>query len=155
MQCDVDWWDVCDRVAPGTPVVYTGPIDRYFDYRAGRLGWRTLDLHTEVMQVDDFQGTTVMKYADEDVAHTRIHDFQHYHPERPRIDGRTVDMTEYSRWANAEDEPYNPVNTPQDRRLARYRKARGSRCARVLRRPARQLPVPRHAHGDRRGADRV
>lgn len=122
VHCCVDWFDVRDRVEPSTPIVYTGPIDRYFDYRAGRLGWRTLDLHTEVLDVDDFQGTTVMNYADEDVPYTRIHEFQHYHPERPRVAGRTVIMTEYSRWAQADDEPYYPVNTQQDRaRLETYR----------------------------------
>ena len=122
VHCGLDWFDVSDRVRPGTPVVYTGPLDRYFDYRAGRLAWRTLDLHTEVLDVDDFQGTTVMNYADEDVAQTRIHEFQHYHPERERVPGRTVVMTEYSRSAQQGDEPYYPVNTPQDRqRLDAYR----------------------------------
>ena len=123
VHCDVDWFAVRDQAPPVTPVVYTGPIDRYFDYRAGRLAWRTLDLHTEVVEVDDFQGTTVMNYADEDVPHTRVHEFQHYHPERPRVGGRTVVMTEYSRSAQVGDEPYYPVNTPQDRqRLDAYRR---------------------------------
>ncbi len=122
VHCGVDWFDVRDQAAADTPVVYTGPLDRYFDYRAGRLAWRTLDLNTEVMDVDDFQGTTVMNYADEDVPHTRIHEFQHYHPERERVPGRTVIMTEYSRSAQRGDEPYYPVNTPQDRqRLEAYR----------------------------------
>ncbi len=119
---NVDWFDVRDQAPAETPVVYTGPIDRYFDYRAGRLGWRTLDLQTEVLEVDDFQGTTVVNYADEEVAHTRIHEFKHYHPERKHIEGRTVVMSEYSRWAQRGDEPYYPVNTPQDREsLQAYR----------------------------------
>lgn len=58
-----------------------------------------------------------MNYADEDVPHTRIHEFQHYHPERPCAEGHTVVMTEYSRAAQKADEPYYPVNTPQDRRM--------------------------------------
>ena len=141
---------------PATPVVYTGPVDRYFDFRAGALGWRTLDLETEVLDVDDHQGTTVMNYADEDVPHTRVHEFQHYHPERPPVPGRTVVMTECSRWAQPGDEPYYPVDTPEDRRrLAGVPRAHGRRARRPLRRPARQLPVPRHAHGDRVGAHRV
>ena len=41
------------------PVVYTGPIDRYFDYRWGELSWRTLDLVTEILDTGDFQGTSV------------------------------------------------------------------------------------------------
>jgi UDP-galactopyranose mutase len=111
----VDYFDVRDRIPAGVPVVYTGPIDRYFDFRAGRLGWRTLDLSTEVLEVDDHQGTTVVNYADVDVPQTRVHEFQHYHPERANVEGRTVIMTEYSRWAQRDDEPYYPVNTAADR----------------------------------------
>jgi len=118
----VDWFDVRDQVPAGTPVVYTGPLDRWFDHRAGRLGWRTLDLHTEVLAEDDHQGTTVMNYADEDVPHTRVHEFKHYHPERAPVPGATVIMTELSRWAQPDDEPYYPVDTPADRRrLQAYR----------------------------------
>jgi UDP-galactopyranose mutase len=117
----VDWFDV-RASAPDVPVVYTGPLDRYFDYRAGHLGWRTLDLETEVVELDDFQGTTVMNYADEDVPHTRIHEFKHYHPERPWVEGASVIMREYSRFANPSDEPYYPIDTPEDRkRLQQYR----------------------------------
>ena len=118
----VDWFDVYEEKPDGVPVVYTGPLDRYFDYRAGRLGWRTLDLQTEVLSVDDFQGTSVMNYADEDVPHTRIHEFKHYHPERKAVPGQTVVMREFSRWAGQGDEPYYPVDTPEDRRrLEAYR----------------------------------
>ena len=93
------------------------PIDRWFDFRAGHLGWRTLDLETEVLEVDDFQGTTVVNYADEDVPWTRIHEFKHYHPEREPVKGRTVVMREYSRAAQRHDEPYYPVDTPRDREV--------------------------------------
>ena len=66
------------------PVVYTGAIDRYFDYEAGELGWRTLDFETEVVDVPDYQGCSVMNYSDRDVPFTRIHEFAHLHPERDR-----------------------------------------------------------------------
>jgi len=64
------------------PIVYTGPVDRYFDFVHGDLSWRTLDFETEVLPVGDFQGTTVMNYADTEIAHTRVHEFRHFHPER-------------------------------------------------------------------------
>jgi UDP-galactopyranose mutase len=105
------------------PVVYTGPLDEYFGYEAGDLGWRTLDFDTEVLATGDFQGTPVMNYADEDVPFTRIHEFRHFHPERdwyPK--DKTVIMREYSRFAERGDEPYYPINTAQDRaRLRAYR----------------------------------
>jgi UDP-galactopyranose mutase len=105
------------------PVVYTGPLDGYFAYAAGDLGWRTLDFATEVVATGDFQGTPVMNYADEDVPYTRIHEFRHFHPERdwyPK--DKTVIMREYSRFAERGDEPYYPINTKEDReRLLAYR----------------------------------
>jgi UDP-galactopyranose mutase len=105
------------------PVVYTGPLDAYFGYAAGDLGWRTLDFDVEVLPTGDFQGTPVMNYADEDVPFTRIHEFRHFHPERdwyPK--DKTVIMREYSRLAGRGDEPYYPINTAADRtRLLTYR----------------------------------
>lgn len=122
----VDWFDVRDELRaanPDAPVVYTGPLDRYFDYSAGRLGWRTLDFETEVLDTGDFQGTPVMNYNDADVPYTRIHEFRHFHPERDTYpDDKTVIMREYGRFAKDDDEPYYPINTPEDRKMvAEYR----------------------------------
>jgi UDP-galactopyranose mutase len=105
------------------PVVYTGPLDAYFGFAAGDLGWRTLDFEREVLPTGDFQGTSVMNYADEDVPYTRIHEFRHFHPERDWYpDDKTVIMREYSRFAGRGDEPYYPINTAEDRaRLLTYR----------------------------------
>lgn len=127
VQLDTDWFDVRADIRaanPDAPVVYTGPLDRYFDYSAGRLGWRTLDFDVEVLPIGNFQGTAVMNYNDADVPYTRIHEFRHFHPERadryPK--DKTVIMKEYSRFAEEDDEPYYPINTPEDRKiLAAYR----------------------------------
>ncbi|MFD8339086.1 UDP-galactopyranose mutase [Streptomyces solisilvae] len=105
------------------PIVYTGPIDRYFDFCEGRLGWRTLHFETDVLPVGDHQGTSVMNYADLDVDFTRIHEFRHLHPERDYLADRTVIMREFSRFAEEGDEPFYPINAPADRKaLACYRK---------------------------------
>ncbi len=118
----VDFFDVRADLPAGVPIVYTGALDRYFDYVEGPLSWRTLDFQQEVLDVGDFQGTPVMNYADEDVPWTRIHEFRHFHPERSYPDDKTVVVREYSRAARPEDEPYYPVNTSSDRaRLERYR----------------------------------
>jgi UDP-galactopyranose mutase len=110
------------NVVGNIPVVYTGPVDQYFDYSEGRLGWRTLDFEREVKATGDFQGTSVMNYADPEVPYTRIHEFRHFHPERDYATDKTVIMREFSRFAKGEDEPYYPVNTPQDReQLVKYR----------------------------------
>ena len=111
-----------NEVVGKVPVVYTGPVDRYFDYAEGELAWRTLDFEEEVVPTGDFQGTSVMNYAGADVPYTRIHEFRHFHPERDYPSDKTVIMREYSRFAKREDEPYYPVNTPEDReRLLKYR----------------------------------
>ena len=104
------------------PIVYTGPVDEYFGNSEGRLSWRTVDLEPEVLDVDDFQGTSVMNYNDQDVPYTRIHEFKHFHPERTYISGKTVIVHEYSRFAEEGDEPYYPINTAEDReKLLKYR----------------------------------
>lgn len=129
VRLSTDFFDGCQplnkaAVVGQVPVVYSGPLDRYFDYAAGELSWRTLDFDREVLPVGDFQGTSVMNYADADVPFTRIHEFRHFHPERSDRypPDRTVIMREYSRFATRADEPYYPVNTPDDRtRLAAYR----------------------------------
>ncbi|WP_367133582.1 UDP-galactopyranose mutase [Saccharothrix sp. HUAS TT1] len=122
VRLDTDFFDVRDEIPEGTPVVYTGPVDRYFDYSEGRLGWRTLDFEQEVLPTGDFQGTPVMNYNDADVPFTRIHEFRHFHPEREYPTDKTVIVREFSRSADADDEPYYPINTAEDRaKLERYR----------------------------------
>ncbi|MCL3776989.1 MULTISPECIES: UDP-galactopyranose mutase [unclassified Actinomyces] len=104
------------------PVVYTGPVDRYFGCSAGALAWRTIDFTTEYPETGDFQGTSVMNYPDLDQDYTRIIEPRHFHPERDYPSNKTVIMKEYSRFAEEGDEPYYPVNTPEDReRLLIYR----------------------------------
>ncbi|MGX7823608.1 UDP-galactopyranose mutase [Actinokineospora sp. 24-640] len=119
----VDYFDVRAQIPAGTPTVYTGPLDRYFSYSEGELGWRTLDFEMEVVPTGDFQGTSVMNYNDEEVPYTRIHEFRHFHPERTTYPSdKTVIVREFSRFAESGDEPYYPINTPEDRdKLTRYR----------------------------------
>ncbi|GAB3575752.1 UDP-galactopyranose mutase [Amycolatopsis endophytica] len=122
VRLNVDYFDVREHIPAGTPTVYTGPLDLYFGYSEGRLGWRTLDFEQEVVGTGDFQGTSVMNYNDEDVPYTRIHEFRHFHPERDYPKDKTVIVREFSRAANEDDEPYYPINTPDDReKLERYR----------------------------------
>jgi UDP-galactopyranose mutase len=117
-----DFFDLRAELPRGIPVVYTGPLDRYFGYSQGPLGWRTLDFEQEVLPIGDFQGTPVMNYADEDIPYTRIHEFRHFHPERDYPKDKTVIVREYSRSAGPGDEPYYPINSTQDRqRLKSYR----------------------------------
>ncbi|BAW03412.1 UDP-galactopyranose mutase [Nocardia seriolae] len=118
VRLDTDWFEVRDEIRaqnPDAPVVYTGPLDHYFDYAEGELGWRTIDFETEVLETGDFQGIPVMNYNDADVPFTRIIEPRHFHPERDYPTDKTVIMREFSRFAQTGDEPYYPINTPEDR----------------------------------------
>lgn len=111
------------------PVVYTGPIDRYFDYELGELHWRTVDFQELRYDEDDHFGCPVMNYSDADVAFTRAIEFKNFNPERAHVEqgqivpaktvlaGKTIVWQEYSRAASRSDEPYYPVNTDADKAL--------------------------------------
>ena len=124
VRLDMDFFDVKDDIVGNVPVVYTGPVDRYFDYTEGYLGWRTLDFEREVLPVGDFQGTPVMNYAERG---RPVHPHPRVPPLSPGADVvpvrfQTVIMREYSRFADKQDEPYYPINTADDRsRLLAYR----------------------------------
>jgi UDP-galactopyranose mutase len=122
IRLETEFADLRGDIVGNLPVVYTGPVDAYFDNELGSLSWRTIDLETSVEAVGDFQGTSVMNYADEDVPFTRIIEPRHFHPERDYVTDRTVIQREYSRFAEVGDEPYYPINTPEDRaKLLQYR----------------------------------
>lgn len=110
------WASRCDTI------VYTGPIDRYFDYAHGRLNWRSVRFEIERVGVEDFQGTSVMNYADVDVPFTRIHEPKHLHLEKKHSPANTtVAIREFSQRDN--DRPYYPVNGEDDKaRLAAYQR---------------------------------
>ena len=116
------------------PVIYTGPIDRFFDYEAGELGWRTIDLELETLNVGDFQGTSVMNYGGLEVPYTRIHEFKHFHPERDYYPkDRTVIAREYSRFAQRGDEPYYPIDRADDReKLTAYKELAREQAPNVM-----------------------
>ena len=119
---NTDFFELRDQIKHDCTIIYTGPLDRYFDYKFGELSWRTIDLEREVLQVSDYLGTSVMNYADQSVPYTRIHEFKHFHPERKHIQEKTLIFREYSRFARTTDDPYYPINQESDRaRLGLYK----------------------------------
>lgn len=103
-------------------IFYSGPIDRFFSYKFGVLGWRTIDFCQELHDVNFYQGGSVVNYADADIPFTRIHEFKHLHPERKQSTSSTIIYKEFSRFASENDEPYYPINSPGDRSmLLKYR----------------------------------
>lgn len=127
IRLDTDWRDLRAARPAATPLVYTGPIDRYFDYAEGPLGWRTTDFEQEIVPSGDFQGTAIVNYADAEVPFTRIVEYRHLHPERDYPADRTVIVREYPRFAAGTDEPFYPIDTAADRaRYLRYKARTGA-----------------------------
>jgi UDP-galactopyranose mutase len=115
IETGVDFFQHRARESRPDILIYSGPLDEYFAYKYGRLSWRTLDFEIERLEVDDYQGASVVNYSDEEVPFTRIHEFKHLHPERSHVGQSTVIMKEYSRMSEVNDEPYYPVNSTIDR----------------------------------------
>ncbi len=114
IKTDTDYFSIAKQVPKDCKIIYTGPIDRFFNYKFGRLGWRTLRFEEESFNVTDYQGTSVMNYADLDVPFTRIHEFKHLHPER-KYSNKTTIFREFSLTATENSEPFYPVNTEVDK----------------------------------------
>lgn len=118
---NADFFQMRAEIPATATLIFSGAIDKFFDYRFGELSWRGLRFDNEIHAVDDFQGTAVMNYAEESVPYTRIHEFKHYHPERSHGAGQTLICKEYPDSFKMGKEPFYPINTAADKRtLQRY-----------------------------------
>ncbi len=95
-------------------VFWSGPLDGYFDYRLGRLGYRTLDFERFTFD-GDYQGCAVMNYGDADVPWTRITEHKHFAPWEEH--DQSVCYREYSRAAGARDIPYYPIRLVREKAM--------------------------------------
>lgn len=121
LKLNTDFFDIRSLISPQTLIIYSGPIDAYFDYCFGRLEWRTLHFEKSVKFVEDYQGTSVMNFAEETIPYTRIHEPRHLHPERTYNPNKTVVLHEYSRRDNGQN-PYYPLHDLRNRELVlKYR----------------------------------
>jgi len=119
---DTDFFKVKNEISKEKLLIYSGPIDKYFGNSRGALSWRTLDFTYETLDINDYQGVPVMNYPDFDIPFTRIHEYKHLQDENNWETSKTIISKEFSRFAENNDEPYYPINTPIDRtRLEAYR----------------------------------
>lgn len=95
-------------------VFYCGSIDGYFDFRLGRLGYRTVTFD-RIEAAGDFQGNAVINYTEANVLHTRIHEHKHFAPWE--CHDRTVAMVEFSKATESTDVPYYPIRRDADKAL--------------------------------------
>ena len=95
-------------------IIYTGPIDAYFNYQLGTLNYRSLRFEHETITVDNFQGNAVINYTEANVPFTRIIEHKHFDP----VDtAHTVVTKEYPLDWKLGDEPYYPINDEKNMNL--------------------------------------
>ena len=102
---------ICDKV------VYTGPIDSYFNYCYGPLGYRSVRFESQLLDTDNFQGNAVVNYTDRETPYTRIIEHKHF---EFGTQAKTIISKEYSQEWQPGIEPYYPVN--DDKNSALYEK---------------------------------
>lgn len=126
-QTDVDffkefkdnWRDIADKL------VYTGAVDEYFDYKLGKLDWRTVSFKTRVEDTPNYQGNAVVNYTSHDQPYTRVIEHKHFEMFGQAVYDcpKTVVSEEYSTEYKDGMEPYYPVNNERNNALAEeYRK---------------------------------
>ena len=101
-------------------VVYTGPIDAYFDYKLGTLEYRSVRFETEVLDIPNFQGNAAVNYTDRETPWTRIIEHKWF---EFGTQSKTVISREYSSEWRKGDEPYYPVNDARNGSLYQQYKA--------------------------------
>ena len=95
-------------------VIYTGPVDAWFNFKYGRLGYRTVTFE-KFTELGDHQGVTQVNYCDEDVPYTRIAEHKHFTPWEAH--DKTVYFKEYSKETTSDDIPYYPKRLQADKDL--------------------------------------
>lgn len=109
-----NWRDIADKL------VYTGPIDEYFDFKLGRLDWRTVRFETEVLPSPNYQGNAVVNYTDAETPYTRIIEHKHFEIFGNAVydNPKTVISKEFSTEYKPGMEPYYPINDEKNENLA-------------------------------------
>jgi UDP-galactopyranose mutase len=119
VEINVDYFekrDYFDSIA--RKVVYTGPIDRFFNYLHGELEYRSISFETEKLDIDDYQGNAVINYTSYDIPFTRIIEHKHFTPNK-KIDCTYITKEFSQKWNKGVD-PYYPINN--DRNMSIFQK---------------------------------
>ena len=102
------WNSIADKV------VYTGPIDAYFNYKFGVLEYRSVRFEEEILECENYQGNAVVNYTDREIPYTRIIEHKHF---EFGTQPKTIISREYSAEWKLGDEPYYPVNNSRNNEL--------------------------------------
>lgn len=101
-------------------IVYTGALDEYFDYKLGKLDWRTVSFEEEILDTPNYQGNAVMNYTEREVPYTRVIEHKHFEMFGDEVYAcpKTVISREYSEEYKDGMEPYYTVNDDRNNKLA-------------------------------------
>ena len=110
-------------------MLYTGPIDQYFNYSLGRLEWRSLKFESEDLPIDNYQGNAVVNYTSLDIPYTRIVEHKHF---EHAVTPHTVITREYSLETGVDGEPVYPINNERNNHLYKEYKNLASEEKNVL-----------------------
>ena len=101
-------------------IIFTGPIDKYYNYCYGELEYRSVRFETEIIDKENYQGNAVVNYTDIDVLYTRIIEHKHF---EFGTQLKTVISKEYSDKWTKDKEPYYPINNDENNMLyEKYKK---------------------------------
>ncbi|RHR41002.1 UDP-galactopyranose mutase [Parabacteroides sp. AF18-52] len=115
VRCNIDYiQNKAELVGYADKIVYTGPIDEYFNYCFGELEYRSLRFEEEILDIPDFQGNAVVNYTEAEVPYTRIIEHKHFEFGTQK---KTVISKEYSLDWKEGAEPYYPINDEKNNRL--------------------------------------
>ena len=108
------WNEIADKL------VYTGPIDQFFDYKLGKLDWRTVSFKTRVEDTPNYQGNAVINYTSHDEPYTRVIEHKHFEMFGQEVYDcpKTVVSEEYSTEYKDGMEQYYPVNDEKNNIMA-------------------------------------
>ncbi|MBE6674798.1 MAG: UDP-galactopyranose mutase [Ruminococcaceae bacterium] len=124
-----DFFELENREELAQKIVFTGQIDRYFDYKLGILEYRSVRFENEVLDCENYQGNAVVNYTEREVPYTRVIEHKHFEfGKQPK----TVISREYSSEWKMGDEPYYPVNNDRNNSLYEEYKALADNTPNVI-----------------------
>jgi UDP-galactopyranose mutase len=106
------YFDLCEKI------IFTGPIDAYYNYQFGELEYRSLRFEEEILNTENYQGNAVINYNEFEIPYTRIIEHKHFENSRSQ---KTVITKEYPQTWTKGSEPYYPINDEtNEKKYARY-----------------------------------
>lgn len=130
VKLNIDFFDYERFDLIAKKLVFTGPIDKFFDYIFGRLDWRTLKFEVQICKRENYQGCPVMNYCDDSVPFTRIIEHKHFLKEKSDV---SIVTTEFPKTFELGDEPYYPLQDTRNKELyLEYAKLAAQACPNVI-----------------------